>query len=263
MRSTRPCSTSSAISSRRWPPTTMSASSCCAAPASISAPAPTCRRAGRAASRSRSRRNTSLRDVLVGARRPAEADHRGRARRRDRRRRRLRRPAATWRSPADAAFFSIPEVRVGMSPMGIMPFMIRAIGPSRVPPLRVVGRADPGRGRAAARPRARALRADGARRHADADRRRAAARRAACNQRAQGRRRALCVAQSRRDPRAACRRRTIRNRRRRRKASRPSARSASRAGIRNELSPRHARHAGHPRLDNCMQGSLDGRASPP
>ena len=27
-----------------------------------------------------------------------------------------------------AAFFSIPEVRVGMAPMGIMPFMIRAIG---------------------------------------------------------------------------------------------------------------------------------------
>ena len=26
------------------------------------------------------------------------------------------------------AFFSIPEVRVGMAPMGIMPFMIRAIG---------------------------------------------------------------------------------------------------------------------------------------
>jgi methylglutaconyl-CoA hydratase len=29
---------------------------------------------------------------------------------------------------SDAAFFSIPEVRVGMAPMGIMPFMIRAIG---------------------------------------------------------------------------------------------------------------------------------------
>ena len=28
----------------------------------------------------------------------------------------------------DAAFFSIPEVRVGMAPMGIMPFLIRAIG---------------------------------------------------------------------------------------------------------------------------------------
>jgi methylglutaconyl-CoA hydratase len=28
----------------------------------------------------------------------------------------------------DAAFFSIPEVRVGMAPMGITPFMIRAIG---------------------------------------------------------------------------------------------------------------------------------------
>jgi methylglutaconyl-CoA hydratase len=28
----------------------------------------------------------------------------------------------------DTAFFSIPEVRVGMAPMGIMPFMIRAIG---------------------------------------------------------------------------------------------------------------------------------------
>jgi methylglutaconyl-CoA hydratase len=27
-----------------------------------------------------------------------------------------------------AAFFSIPEVRVGMPPMGVMPFMIRAIG---------------------------------------------------------------------------------------------------------------------------------------
>ena len=29
---------------------------------------------------------------------------------------------------ADAAFFSIPEVRVGMAPIGIMPFVIRAIG---------------------------------------------------------------------------------------------------------------------------------------
>jgi methylglutaconyl-CoA hydratase len=29
---------------------------------------------------------------------------------------------------SDNAFFSIPEVRVGMAPMGIMPFMIRAIG---------------------------------------------------------------------------------------------------------------------------------------
>jgi methylglutaconyl-CoA hydratase len=29
---------------------------------------------------------------------------------------------------ADDAFFSIPEVRVGMAPMGIMPFMIRAMG---------------------------------------------------------------------------------------------------------------------------------------
>ncbi|MGH6768396.1 MAG: enoyl-CoA hydratase-related protein [Xanthobacteraceae bacterium] len=29
---------------------------------------------------------------------------------------------------ADGAFFSIPEVRVGMAPMGIMPFIIRAIG---------------------------------------------------------------------------------------------------------------------------------------
>ena len=28
----------------------------------------------------------------------------------------------------DAAFFSIPEVRVGMAPFGIMPFLIRAIG---------------------------------------------------------------------------------------------------------------------------------------
>ena len=28
----------------------------------------------------------------------------------------------------DAAFFSIPEVRVGMAPMGVMPFAIRAIG---------------------------------------------------------------------------------------------------------------------------------------
>jgi methylglutaconyl-CoA hydratase len=28
----------------------------------------------------------------------------------------------------DAAFFSVPEVRVGMPPFGIMPFMIRAIG---------------------------------------------------------------------------------------------------------------------------------------
>jgi methylglutaconyl-CoA hydratase len=28
----------------------------------------------------------------------------------------------------DAAFFSIPEVRVGMAPFGIMPFMVRAIG---------------------------------------------------------------------------------------------------------------------------------------
>jgi methylglutaconyl-CoA hydratase len=29
---------------------------------------------------------------------------------------------------ADAAFFSIPEVRVGMAPMGVAPFVIRAIG---------------------------------------------------------------------------------------------------------------------------------------
>ena len=29
---------------------------------------------------------------------------------------------------ADTAFFSIPEVRVGMAPMGVMPFLIRAIG---------------------------------------------------------------------------------------------------------------------------------------
>jgi methylglutaconyl-CoA hydratase len=28
----------------------------------------------------------------------------------------------------DTAFFSIPEVRVGMAPMGVMPFLIRAIG---------------------------------------------------------------------------------------------------------------------------------------
>jgi methylglutaconyl-CoA hydratase len=28
----------------------------------------------------------------------------------------------------DQAFFSIPEVRVGMPPMGVMPFLIRAIG---------------------------------------------------------------------------------------------------------------------------------------
>src|SRR5215470_13388079 len=28
----------------------------------------------------------------------------------------------------DAAFFSIPEVRVGMPPLGVMPFLIRAIG---------------------------------------------------------------------------------------------------------------------------------------
>ena len=37
-------------------------------------------------------------------------------------------PAATSRSRPGTAFFSIPEVRVGMPPMGIMPFMIRAIG---------------------------------------------------------------------------------------------------------------------------------------
>ena len=29
---------------------------------------------------------------------------------------------------ADTAFFSIPEVRVGMAPMGVMPFLIRAMG---------------------------------------------------------------------------------------------------------------------------------------
>ena len=29
---------------------------------------------------------------------------------------------------ADTAFFSLPEVRVGMAPMGVMPFLIRAIG---------------------------------------------------------------------------------------------------------------------------------------
>jgi methylglutaconyl-CoA hydratase len=29
---------------------------------------------------------------------------------------------------ADTAFFAIPEVRVGMAPMGVMPFLIRAIG---------------------------------------------------------------------------------------------------------------------------------------
>jgi methylglutaconyl-CoA hydratase len=28
----------------------------------------------------------------------------------------------------DAAFFSIPEVRVGMAPLGVMPFLVRAIG---------------------------------------------------------------------------------------------------------------------------------------
>src|SRR5262245_66527407 len=28
----------------------------------------------------------------------------------------------------DAAFFSIPEVRVGMPPLGVMPFLIRAMG---------------------------------------------------------------------------------------------------------------------------------------
>jgi methylglutaconyl-CoA hydratase len=29
---------------------------------------------------------------------------------------------------ADAAFFSIPEVRVGMAPLGVMPFLVRAMG---------------------------------------------------------------------------------------------------------------------------------------
>ena len=37
-------------------------------------------------------------------------------------------PAATWRSRPKRAFFSIPEVRVGMPPLGVMPFLIRAMG---------------------------------------------------------------------------------------------------------------------------------------
>ena len=70
----------------------------------------------------------ALRDVLAIARRPARS------------------PPSPWSKAARsaaapgfvtccdvaiatrAAFFSIPEVRVGMAPMGIMPFMIRAIG---------------------------------------------------------------------------------------------------------------------------------------
>ena len=42
---------------------------------------------------------------------------------------------------ADSAFFSIPEVRVGMAPLGVAPFMIRAMGPSQLPPLWLVRRA--------------------------------------------------------------------------------------------------------------------------
>ncbi len=97
----------------------------------------------------------------------------------------------------EAAFFSIPEVRVGMAPFGIMPFMIRAIGHRAFRRYGLSGE------RIAA---VEALRlglvhalcdAADAGRNRHADHRRIAARRAACNARPEGRRGALCVAQSR------------------------------------------------------------------
>ena len=112
-----------------------------------------------------------------GARRPAEADRRGRARRRDRRRRGLRGllrrrhrhrrrvlldPGGAGRHGA-ARRHAVPDPRHG---------------PSQLPALRTVRRTHSGRGRAAARSRARGLRGRAARRHAGADRRRPAARRA-------------------------------------------------------------------------------------
>ena len=133
-----------------------------------------------------------------------------------------------------AAFFSIPELRVGMAPFGIMAFMIRAIGHRAFRRYGLSGE------RIAA---ADALRLGlvhelcepmtldatltqitdalllGAP-HATSALKAAAARYASPN-----------LAEI---LRAACRRRTIRSRRRRRKASRPSARSASRTGIRSE-----------------------------
>ena len=103
----------------------MSASSSCAAPASISAPAPTFRRAGSGEPRQPAK--YSVRDVLAildALPKPTVAVVEGGA----------IGGGAGFVTCCDvaiatpAAFFSIPELRIGMAPYGIMAFMIRAIG---------------------------------------------------------------------------------------------------------------------------------------
>ena len=146
------------------------------------------------------------------------------------------RPAATSRIATEAAFFSIPEVRVGMPPLGVMPFLIRAMGHRSFRRYGLSGE------RIAA---AEALRLGLVHQVCDAasleetrraHRRRAAAWRARRDRGAQGGLGAVRLAAAR-PPSWRMPRRTIRRRRRRPKASRASVRSASRAGIRNRPDP--------------------------
>ncbi len=119
-----------------------------------------------------------------------------------------------------------------MPPLGVMPFLIRAMGHRAFRRYGLSGERIAAAEALRHRARASGLRRCKPRRDARAHRRRAPAWRARRDRDAQGGRR-------RRSPRRPCppswriTRRTIRNRRRRSKASRASARSASRAGIRS------------------------------
>ena len=135
---------------------------------------------------------------------------------------------------ADSAFFAIPEVRVGMAPLGVAPFLIRAMGHRSFRRYGLTGERIPA---------AVALRLGLAHEVCEtaqldevlgADRRRPAARRAGRDRRAQAGRRSLRRSLARGHSRRRTRAAPAAIGRRRAKASRASARSASRAGIRNE-----------------------------
>ena len=66
----------------------------------------------------------------------------------------------------DAAFFSIPEVRVGMPPLGVMPFLIRAMGHRNFRRYGLSGERIAAAEALRHRPRAPGLRRGNARRHA-------------------------------------------------------------------------------------------------
>ena len=153
------------------------------------------------------------------------------------------------------AFFSVPEVRVGMPPLGVAPFLVRAMGHRSSAAMGFRASVSPPRRLCASAWRIRFAPPKRSRRRSRASPTRSCTARRAPIRDAQARGRPICFAVLA-DSLATQAAARLQDPRKRSKGLRASARSASRAGIRNEAGP------GQPSFCACAAAAAIGVAVP-